>query len=335
MTQALDETHRQQALDRYRVLDSLPEQSYDDIVQLAAAICDVPMALVSLIDRDRQWFKAKLGLDDDQTERRIAFCDHAIREPERLMEIKDAREDARFRDNPLVTDGLNIRFYAGAPLVNADGAALGTVCVIDDEPKELDERQRESLQALARLTMSLLDARQAAIDAARHGVLATVEAVDALALPPVGFDGLPNVGTVPVATSPAGAAATVVAMPKRTVVLFEMQDYAGAVKRMGERVVERELERLADALSTRLDPAAGDSLTRVTGSAELIAVVHGDSVFASLQGLQDQATAFEADTSLRVLSAFAESQQPGERLDDVFLRADAALSRRKDEARAA
>lgn len=159
-TTSSSEHARQQALDSYRLVDTLPEAAYDDVVRLASLICHVPMALVTFIDHDRQWFKAKLGVDAQETSRDVAFCDYAIRSPDALMQVRDAREDPRFADNPLVTGEMGIRFYAGVPLVTPGGEALGTVCVIDRTPRELDEQQKQALQSLARITVALLEARR-------------------------------------------------------------------------------------------------------------------------------------------------------------------------------
>jgi len=125
---------RQAALDSYCIVDTPPEQAFDDIATIASRLCDTPVGLVSLIDRERQWFKAKVGLDDSETPRNIAFCDHAIR-GDVAMVVPDARADPRFADNPLVTGEAQIRFYAGAPIIDEDGHALGTVCVIDTAPR--------------------------------------------------------------------------------------------------------------------------------------------------------------------------------------------------------
>ncbi len=126
-----DEERRLRALRRLRVLDSLPERLFDDIVLLASEICGTPIGLISLIDTDRQWFKARVGLDATETPRSHAFCAHAIMAPDQLMSVADATRDPRFAANPLVTGDPNIRFYAGAPVVTPEGEALGTVCVID------------------------------------------------------------------------------------------------------------------------------------------------------------------------------------------------------------
>jgi len=155
-----DEEDRLAALKAIGILDSLPEPAYDAVVQLASMICGAPIALISLIDRERQWFKARVGLDVAQTPRNMAFCDHAIRMPGSTMEVEDAQSDPRFRDNPLVTGEPGIRFYAGCPLVDSAGHALGTVCVIDRVPRQLTATQRVALSSLAELTAALMEARR-------------------------------------------------------------------------------------------------------------------------------------------------------------------------------
>ena len=168
-----NETERIAALQSYGILDTLPEQEYQDIVQLASVICGVPIAVMSLVDKDRQWFKAKVGLDAEQTERDIAFCAHALNQPDEMLVVPDASRDDRFFDNPLVTGGLKIAFYAGAPLRLENGLVLGTLCVIDREPKILTETQKEALQALARQVMRQLERRHelAQLKAAQAQVL--------------------------------------------------------------------------------------------------------------------------------------------------------------------
>ena len=154
-----NETERLAALQAYDILDSLPEQEYQDIVNLAAMICETPVAVVSLVDSDRQWFKAKIGLEATRTERDIAFCAHALAQPDALLIVPDASLDQRFRDNPLVTGNMQIGFYAGAPLRTRDGLVLGTLCVIDHTPRTLSERQKEALASLSRQVMSQLELR--------------------------------------------------------------------------------------------------------------------------------------------------------------------------------
>jgi len=144
-----NESLRLKALQGYQVLDTAAEQNSDDIVALASAICGTPIALISLVDENRQWFKSRIGLSATETPRDISFCGHAINQTA-VFEIPDASQDSRFADNPLVTEGPRIRFYAGAPLKTLDGFNIGTLCVIDHEPRVLTPQQKRGLEALAR-----------------------------------------------------------------------------------------------------------------------------------------------------------------------------------------
>jgi hypothetical protein len=153
-----NEAQRIAALREYRVLDTLPEQAYDDITRLAAQICGTPVALITLIDSDRQWFKSRFGLEERETPRDMSFCAHAILDTD-LFEVPDATRDLRFADMPRL-GGMRVRFYAGAPLVTADGYTLGTLCVADTIPRRLAESQQAALRGLARQTMAQLDLRR-------------------------------------------------------------------------------------------------------------------------------------------------------------------------------
>lgn len=153
----VNEAERLASLKSYRVLDTLPEQAFDDITTLASQLCNTPIALVSLIDENRQWFKSHHGLNVKETPRDLACCAHAINEPHKILEVPDAQEDERFFDNPLVADFPNVRFYAGAPLVNSEGYALGTLCVIDHQPRQLDPGQLKALAALSRQVVAQLE----------------------------------------------------------------------------------------------------------------------------------------------------------------------------------
>jgi diguanylate cyclase (GGDEF)-like protein len=162
------EEARLAALQEYQILDTMPEQGYDDITRLASQISGTPIALVSLVDIDRQWFKSKVGLEVTETPRDLAFCAHAILEPDELMVVSDATSDARFAGNPLVRSDPRIRFYAGAPLKVPGGAALGTLCVIDRVPREMSQEQLESLRALSRQVIAQLELRRAIIELEAH-----------------------------------------------------------------------------------------------------------------------------------------------------------------------
>jgi diguanylate cyclase (GGDEF)-like protein len=153
------EAQRLATLESFNILDSSPEAIFDELVRMAASICETPIALVSLIDGRRQWFKSEIGLGQRETPRELAFCAHAIRGSE-IFVVPDAAADARFKDNPLVTEGPQIRFYAGAPLIAADGAALGTLCVIDQVPREISPERLDALRLLGRHVMEHLELRK-------------------------------------------------------------------------------------------------------------------------------------------------------------------------------
>jgi len=155
----LNESARQAALDRYNVLDTLPEKEYDDLTRLAASICGTPIALISLIDRDRQWFKSQVGLGASETPRDISFCGHVVANDE-MLQVNDALKDERFADNPLVVDEPKIRFYAGVPLKTSDNFTLGTLCVIDRAARDLTPIQIQQLESLSRLVISQLELRR-------------------------------------------------------------------------------------------------------------------------------------------------------------------------------
>src|SRR4051812_44428422 len=157
-----NEIDRLSALYALDILDSAPEQDFDDIVQLAANVCGTPMSLVTLVDTDRQWFKAKVGTDLTETSRDLSFCAHAILSGD-LLVVPDATKDVRFADNAIVNVEGGIRFYAGAPLITTEGHALGTLCVMDSEPHRVDIEQLQALRALARQVTSQMELRRHAV----------------------------------------------------------------------------------------------------------------------------------------------------------------------------
>lgn len=159
-----NEKERLEVLKQYEILDTLTEKEYDDITFLASQICGTPISLISLLDEKRQWFKSHHGLNATETAKEIAFCAHAINAPKDVMIVNDSRIDDRFHDNPLVTNNPHVVFYAGVPLVTPNGFPLGTLCVIDNEPRNLTDLQIDMLKMLARQLMSLMELRISIIE---------------------------------------------------------------------------------------------------------------------------------------------------------------------------
>jgi hypothetical protein len=155
-----NEKQRLKVLKNYNILDTLPEEEYDAITKIAAGICDTPIALVTIVDENRQWFKSSQGINVLETPRDIAFCAHTILKPDELFIVNDATKDGRFFDNPLTIEDPKVVFYAGAPLNSAEGYPLGTLCVIDNKPKVLSENQKESLLLLSKQVVRLLELRK-------------------------------------------------------------------------------------------------------------------------------------------------------------------------------
>ena len=156
------EEKRLKTLEEYKILDTLSETDFDELVALASEICETPISLVSLIDKDRQWFKAKVGLDATETSRTIAFCAHAILQDDVFI-VQDSLLDDRFKDNILVAGFPNIRFYAGAPLITKEGYPLGTLCAIDSKPRNLTPLQVQTLKTLSKLVINQMELRLAVI----------------------------------------------------------------------------------------------------------------------------------------------------------------------------
>ena len=176
-----DEQARLEALRHFKVLDTEPEEAFDDITRLASYICQTPSALISFVDADRQWFKSRVGFEPQESSRDVSFCAHAILQPGPTV-VRDTLDDERFKDNPLVLSAPYIRFYAGAPLVSTEGFKLGTLCVLDNVPRILFPDQADALQLLSKQVMALLDMRRtvAYLESALNEKRARVEELEGL-----------------------------------------------------------------------------------------------------------------------------------------------------------
>lgn len=156
----LDERERIKVLESYNILDTSPEQELNELAELASTICGTPISFISLIDEDRQWFKAKIGVEVSETAREHSFCQHALHQPQEVLVVDDPLNDERFADNPFVVGDPNIRFYAGAPLETPTGEVLGTLCILDDKPRKITKPQLRALQLLAKRVMDYLNVRK-------------------------------------------------------------------------------------------------------------------------------------------------------------------------------
>lgn len=308
-TATTSESQRQRALDQIRILDSLPEPVYQDLVQLAAAICDTSIALISLVDRDRQWFKARLGIDEQEMPRNIAVCDHAIRQPDEVFEVRDLASDPRFADFPYVQDGT-ARFYAGAPLLSEQGAPIGTVCVLARDPRTLDGQQKDALRSLSRVTAALIEAHRR-----KH-----VAEVTALLQPQ---PKVPPNTTSP--TSPEQRPPQAL-----TIAVIRIQRHAELVARLGERATEKMLQALDQVLDQGLRHELGDHIDRVTSTPEYVAILRGDEAGERLDGLRKALDRHRASTGAAWAMGVAQAREPAEPMPAVYLRADEDLSRQLD-----
>jgi diguanylate cyclase (GGDEF)-like protein len=316
-----DETARQAALDEYGILDTLDEQAYDDITQLAAAICATPTALISFVDRDRQWFKAKVGLAARQTPRTMSFCAHAIRTPEQVMIVPDALQDPRFADNPLVTDTPLIRFYAGAPLVTPRGAALGTICVIDKDTNNLSATQVDALRILSRQVVAQLELRR--VNAALETINDRLEAAsmtDALTC-------VPNRRAFNARLAEENARIDRGGAPV-SILMIDIDHFKSYNDRFGHLAGDEALFRVAQVLQASARPY--DFLARYGGE-EFVMVLPSTTLAAAAgvaERLRHEAASLELAHGAVTLS-IGVAAKPGADTTELLQAADAALYRAK------
>ncbi|WP_167285270.1 sensor domain-containing diguanylate cyclase [Marilutibacter alkalisoli] len=342
-TDAVSEHRRQVALDAYGVLDSAPEQAFDDIVWLAATLCGTPGALISLVDRERQWFKARLGVEPVQSPREEAICDHAIRSADRLMEVPDLRADPRFSRLGFEVAGQPVRFYAGAPLRSPEGHALGTICVLDAVPRELSAAQREGLQVLARQAQHLLELRRYAqeqrrllaeressarhLEEARADLQRRNEQLQHSAHHDQLTGLLNRVGLSQLRQDPAVLER--LARAPFSLMLIDVDHFKQVNDRHGHLLGDRALQAVADAVGTSI--RRGDVAVRFGGEEILVvlpeirlagAVEVGERI---RRGVMRAPLPFPLTVSVGVASA-----EPGvDGIEQVFDRADQALYRAK------
>ena len=181
-----NEADRLKSLAAYQILDTLPEGVYDDITQIASEIAGTPIALLNIIDANRQWTKSRQGMEISEIPRELAFCAHAILNPDELLVVEDARYDERFHDNPLTTGGPNIVFYAGVPIVNDGGYALGALCVIDSRPRTLPDNKLMALKAIGKLVNVHFELRKTKLELERiHDEMKRLSKVKTSSVPPL------------------------------------------------------------------------------------------------------------------------------------------------------
>ena len=332
------EAARQRALDALRLTDSLPEPAFDAVVRIASAICGVPISLISLIDRDRQWFKARLGLDVQETPRSMAFCDHAIRRPDALMEVPDAAQDPRFRDNPLVTGGPEIRFYAGVPLVDSGGHALGTLCVIDRVPRDLDDSQRAALTALADIVRELLESRRKALSAERalldrEFAYRCLERYRNHLEQRLARDSLTGLLTRAETERRTRALGSNAASEAFALAVLDLDHFKRINDEHGHAAGDRALKLVGHAINSHV--SADDIAGRYGGEEFLVALASGDrdEMLRTLERVRVAIEGLQLPFELRVSIGVAFGNRSDDSVESMFERADGALYEAKRKGR--
>jgi len=341
-----NEAQRLLALQRYQILDTPRERSFDDLVTIATALCGTHMGAVTLVDQERQWFKARQLLDAPETSRDISFCGHAILQPDQVMVVEDARTDPRFFDNPVVVDEPHIRFYAGAPLLSSDGLPLGTLCVFDAAPGQLSPGQRDALSALSRQVSLVMELRRYAHEIQQHMTdrawyeqrlaeyndlleLQNADLAEQSRTDPL--TGLPNRRAMSTALEAAVVDAD--GHPRATaVVLLDIDHFKTVNDLYGHATGDHVLAELARLLRAHF---AGHGLAARYGGEEFV-VLMPDTPLATAELQCDFLRMAVADLPLGLpltISIGVAAHRHGDAIEQTLARADAALYRAKGEGR--
>ncbi|MDQ3205281.1 MAG: sensor domain-containing diguanylate cyclase [Pseudomonadota bacterium] len=337
------ERRRQAALDDYQLVDTMPEQAYEDILKLAVMLCEVPAAAISLIDRDRQWFKAQVGLDVEQIPRSESICDMTIRSPGRLLVAEDLTADPRYAHVRLMVRGQRVAFYAGAPLRSPEGHALGTLCVMDTVPRRLTELQLEGVELLARQTQHLFELRRYAneqrhlllqrelvsqqLEASRadlqrrHDKLKHSASHDPLT-------GLLNRAALAQLRASGESMALLEASPY-TLMLIDVDLFKQVNDRYGHLLGDRALRAVADAVASGI--REGDVAVRYGGE-EILVVLPGTRVAGAAEvaeRIRLRVMQAPLPFPLTVSIGLAGGEPGRDTQEEVFVRADQALYRAK------
>lgn len=342
-----NEQLRMEALQRYQILDSSKERSFEDLTTIARAVCGTSMAAVTLVDAERQWFKSIQGTDASELPRSESMCGYAILQPDHVMVVEDAQRDVRFHDNPIVTGAPHVRFYAGAPLISQDGLPMGTLCVFDPQPRQLQPHQADALEALSRQVMLVMELRRFALDirqqlleregyekllADYHDVLVAQNADLTEQSQTDALTGLPNRRAMTSALQAAVAAsadAAVRGTPRPLcVALLDLDHFKTINDQQGHASGDRVLAEVGVLLRAEL---AGRGLAARYGGEEFVALLADTDTASAVHlcdGLRRAVAALPLGFPVTVSVGVA-MHHSGETVEQTLARADAALYRAK------